>query len=130
MSGFSEYKRTVSAGKAGAGVKFTFSGTGFGLFGINQYALFTLILDGKKAENNAAPDLAGTSLAKMNITPEVKALNRQTFENHVAMADQPIMTEDNRHHFFTVKGLPNRKHTAELIILRGELRIDGAEVFI
>lgn len=129
MSGFSDYKRTVSVGKAGASVKFTFSGTGFALFGNNQYALFMLILDGKKVENKA-PDMTWTSLSKMKISPDVKALNRQTFENHAVAATSPIMTAESRHHFFSYKGLQNRKHTAELVILRGELRIDGAEVFI
>ena len=35
MCGFAEYKRTLSTGKTGAEVKFTFSGTDFALFGKN-----------------------------------------------------------------------------------------------
>ncbi|MBQ8177046.1 MAG: glycosyl hydrolase family 59, partial [Oscillospiraceae bacterium] len=34
--GFANYKRTLSTGKAGAEIKFSFSGTGFALFGSNE----------------------------------------------------------------------------------------------
>ncbi|MBQ8176804.1 MAG: glycosyl hydrolase family 59, partial [Oscillospiraceae bacterium] len=36
MCGFANYKRTLSTGKAGAEIKFSFSGTGFALFGSNE----------------------------------------------------------------------------------------------
>lgn len=123
MSGFSDYKRTVSKGKAGAGFKFTFSGTGFALFGENEYALTMLLVDGKKLEN-PPPDLSWSSLSKRGLFAETTALNRQTFENI------PIPRTENRRHFLSVKGLSNTKHTAEIIVLRGELKLDGAEVFV
>ena len=123
MSGFSDYKRTVSKGKAGAGFKFTFSGTGFALFGENEYALTMLLVDGKKLEN-PPPDLSWSSLSKRELFAETKALNRQTFENI------PMPRTENRRHFLSVKGLSNTKHTAEIIVLRGELKLDGAEVFV
>lgn len=123
MSGFSDYRRTVSKGKAGAGLKFTFSGTGFALFGENEYALAAVLIDGKKLEN-PPPDLSWTSLSKRELSAEVKALNRQTFENI------PIPRTEKRGHFLMVKGLSNKKHTAEIIVLRGELKLDGAEVFV
>lgn len=123
MSGFSDYRRTLSSGKAGAGFKFTFGGTGFALFGETRYALVMLILDGKKTERKPV-ELSGTGLSKMKLTEEVKALNRQTEENAV------IITSGNREHFLTVRGLPDTRHTAEVVVLRGELRLDGAEVFV
>lgn len=127
MSGFSDYKRTVSSGKAGAGVKFTFKGTGFAFFGENKYALFAVILDGKKLENNKTFDYSESALAQMKLTSEAEELNRQTFENTVVHDSEG--REHSFEHFFFVKDLRDEEHTAEIIILRGELRIDGAEVF-
>lgn len=126
MSGFSDYKRTVSKGKAGAGFKFTFLGTGFALFGESKEpSVFMLILDGKKIEREL-PDLTGSSLSKMKLTAEVEALNRQTFEN---MGVYNSSGSGNRAHHFSIKDLENKEHTAEIVILRGELTIDGAEVY-
>lgn len=48
MSGFSDYKRTVSSGSAGASVGFRFKGEAFGIFGENkEEAAISLIIDGK-----------------------------------------------------------------------------------
>ncbi|MCM1055679.1 MAG: hypothetical protein NC394_09180 [Bacteroides sp.] len=124
MSGFSDYKRTFSEGKAGASVKLAFSGTGFALFGENaDSAVFMLILDGKKLEN-APIDISELSISKMKLTAEAEEMNRQLFEN------QCVLCAENRQHFFSVRDLQNKRHTAELVILRGKLRIDGAEAYI
>lgn len=48
MSGFADYKRTVSVGKQGAAVNFYFNGKAFGIFGENKTeAVITLKVDGK-----------------------------------------------------------------------------------
>lgn len=47
MCGFANYKRTLSTGKAGAEIKFSFSGTGFALFGSNDSeATISVNIDG------------------------------------------------------------------------------------
>lgn len=125
MSGFSDYKRTVSRGKAGSGLKFTFKGTGFAFFSENKdYSFAMLLLDGKKIENlQAPPDDMKSHIAKQTTSCEVREMNRQVFEN-IGM----IPTE-RREHIFWMCGLPDTEHTVEIVILRGELTIDGAEVF-
>ncbi len=56
MSGFSDYKRTVSCGKAGDSLRMTFDGTGFGIFGANgEPCEITAAIDGKAAENIKLP---------------------------------------------------------------------------
>lgn len=50
MSGFADYKRTVSSGKEGASMLFRFDGSGFGIFGSNENAVISVSVDGEKAE--------------------------------------------------------------------------------
>lgn len=49
MSGYGDYKRTVSIGQKDAGVRFSFNGSSFGIFGESRYeAVIALKLDGKR----------------------------------------------------------------------------------
>ena len=56
MSGFSNYKRTISAGLEGAELTLKFTGSGFGIFGENDgNCLISASVDGKAAEEIALP---------------------------------------------------------------------------
>lgn len=122
MSSFSDYKRTVSVGKAGAGLKFSFNGTGFGLFGTNKdYGYYKLFIDGKQIKHKI-PDLTGTKFASIKKTPEVEARNKLVMENCV------FDISDRRRLLFFIHGLAEGEHRAEIEIFEGELCVDGAEV--
>ena len=53
MSGYADYKRTISTGEQGASLRINFSGTGFGLFGENSIgAVISVSVDGKLISDN------------------------------------------------------------------------------
>ena len=56
MSGFSNYKRTVSIGSEGAELVLKFTGSGFGIFGENDgNCMISVSIDGKASEEIALP---------------------------------------------------------------------------
>lgn len=59
MSSFSNYKRTVSEGREGAELTFTFTGTGFALLGVAAQSGISIRLDGETVAKNFLPKAEG-----------------------------------------------------------------------
>lgn len=124
MSGFDHHRRTLSLGKAGAVLTFSFNGVGFGLFGENKaYGYYKLFVDGKHIQPEI-PDMSGSSFAAMEKSPEVERENKLIWEN---MVSSPA---DSRQLLFFIDGLEKGEHKAVIEIFKGELYVDGAEVLL
>ena len=93
MSGFSNYKRTISTGTEGAELVLKFTGSGFGIFGeSNGKCVISASIDGRTVEKI------------------------------------PLPVSGNREIVYGVTDLRKAEHTVRIIVISGELKVDGIQL--